>query len=217
MKIKHVACLLACAALAGTLAGCASAPASHYYSLMPKAVSSAPGQVDAASPQASYTISVGPVSVPDQVDRPQIVLTEPDSTQVTPLSGYLWAAKLSREVRDALADDLSRRLGALEVPPGSVTKGKGNWQVNVKIQRFDSYYGNRAVLDASWELAPHNVQGGRPGYCRARISVPVGEGVSALVQGHQNALWMLSGLIAGQIQPGVAQGGAGEVQLHRCT
>jgi uncharacterized lipoprotein YmbA len=215
MKIKYIAWVLGSAALAAGLAGCASAPASHYYSLMPEAVDAAPGQ--AASAQASYTISVSPVQVPEQVDKPQIVLNEPDSAQVTPLGGYLWAAKLSEEVRSALADDLSRRLGALEAPPANLAKDQGNWQVNVKIQRFDSYYGNRAVLDASWALTPHNIRGGRPAYCRARISVPVADGMSALVKGHQDALWKLSALIAGKIQPATAQDDIGELEFNRCT
>ena len=223
MRMNRCARWIPCVLAIGALAACAGTPPSHYYSLMPDTVQ--PAQVHALAPaQHSYVVSVDPVSIPEQVDRPQIVLIEPDSAQVTPLSGYLWAAQLSEELRAALADDLSRRLGVLEIPHGQVPRGKGSWQIGVSVQRFDSYYGKQAVLDASWSATPHGVVKAKPAYCRARIAVPVGDGMSALVEGHKQALWTLSGLIAQHIEPGRAGGApaalsntTSDVQFNRCS
>jgi hypothetical protein len=41
--------------------------------------------------------------------------------------------------------------------------------------------------------------------------------MSALVKGHQDALWKLSALIAGKIQPATAQDDIGELEFNRCT
>lgn len=175
------------------LAACASSPPSHYYTL----ISPAAVRQDApSSGEPGYAMRMQSVTVPEQVARQQIMLTEADSTQVTPLNTYLWASPLPDEIRRALADDLVRRLGVLQLPDGqAVPERLSLWNVAVNVQRFESLYGQRAVLQATWQLTPSNLKR-KPVFCRATLMVDVGDGIGALVEGHRQALWQLSGLIA---------------------
>ena len=204
------------AMVVGVVAGCASKEPSHYYTLQQS--TSAVGQVAATSLPATsgFAISTQRVELPEQVDRPQIVLTDPDSAQVVLLNSSLWAAPLSNEIRAALAERLSQRLGVLDVSSSTVSETLPVWKVFVTVQRFESFYDQRAVLDASWQLVPVNMKNKASGLCRAEIQVPVGVGMSNLVVGHQQAINELAGLIADQIQ-GKSLASTAGVQLKGCT
>ncbi len=224
MKRIHV---LPVVALCSMLAACAGTTDSHYYSLMPLADTAAPQPSAAMGGQAArpgYAISVDAVHVPQQVDKPQIVLNDPDSAQVTPLNGYLWASTLSEELRAALADDLSRKLNVIEIPAKAAPEHLGLWKIDLRVQRFESLYGQRVLLDATWRLRPVNLPGRRAMFCRAEITVPVQGSMSALVSGHKQALGSMSGLIAAAIQgnaPRAEQAGPGadgeQVRVLGCT
>jgi uncharacterized lipoprotein YmbA len=191
--------VLACIVAAGMLAGCSATQPSQYYTLMPPSVKQTdPARLAGKSPK--YAISVQSVALPEQVDRPQIVITDPDSTQVTPLNSSLWASPLSDEVRNTLADALSRRLGVLEISPSSAPESLPVWRIALNIQRFESLYGQRAVLDATWRLSPLNQRGKKVRICRAEMQVPVEEGMSAMVAGHRRALHALADVMADQIE-----------------
>jgi len=206
--------ILAAAAAATTLAACASAPSGQYYTLLPDAASSAaPGREPG---RASFAISVQPVEIPAQVDRPQLVLSQAGSAQVTLLNESLWAAPLADEVRNALSSDLTRRLGALDIARQSAPSGVPLWSVSMTVRRFESIYGRQAVLDATWRLAPSNLAGARSMVCAGQAMVEVGPGMPALVQGHQQALQRLAGVIAAQLR-GVAPEPAPGVVLKGCA
>lgn len=219
MKIRVSRCWVVLA-LAG-LMGCASSPV-QYYSLKPLAASGSMAADNSATPsptpaRARYAISVQHVSLPEQVDRPQIVVSDPDSAQVIPLNSALWASPLSDQIRRSLAEDLSRRLGVLDIPSGSAPDGLGIWKVIVRIQRFESIYGRQAGLDATWELVPSNLPGTKPVICRAETHVTVESGMSAMVKGHREALRRLASVIASQLPAGGKPAPAANVVLKGCT
>jgi uncharacterized lipoprotein YmbA len=205
-------------ALAVLVAGCASSPASHYYTLLPAAVSGAPATaVSTPNTPQGYLIGVQPVQVPDQLDRLQIVITDPASTQVMILSQYLWASRLSNEIRNALSDDLSGRLGVIDVSAAGNSGDAPTWKIGLGVQRFESVYGQYALLDATWKLTPVNLDGKRSTVCRASTRVSVqGEGMSALVAAHQEALQRFGAVIASQLQTGGAASGE-DVDLKGCS
>lgn len=184
--------------LCGVLTACASTPSSHYYSLSPQT----PLEVSASGSPAHFAISVRPVVIPAQVDRPQIVLTDPDSTQVMLLNNSLWSGPLNEEIRSTLARDLSGQLGTIDIPMTGATEEQAFWKINMLVQRFESIYGQRAILEATWRVTPVNLPKSRQFACRAVLRVPVGEGMSALVAGHQKNLLDLSSIIASQLRDG---------------
>jgi uncharacterized lipoprotein YmbA len=209
MKILQ---LIGAMALAAAVAGCAAPPVSQYYTLLPGA-----GRTDRVAPvhKARYAISVQPVQLPEQVDRPQIVISSQDSAQVVPLNNSLWVSPLSDEIRHALADDLSQQLGVLDIPVRGAPESLPLWKIYLTVQRFESVYNQHVVLDATWRLTPVNQPGKTVKICRAEVQVAVQPGIPALIAGHQQALHELAAVIAAQLsgrapstsEPGVSSKG----------
>lgn len=193
------------------LAGCA-APASQYYTLVPAQTASAP-----VAHGGTFAIRVLPVSVPEQVDRPQIVLGTPGSTKVTLLNGSLWASPLSDEIRQALSNELSAKLGVLNIPAGPVPNKLALWRIGVTVQRFDSLYGRSAVLDASFRLEQQGREESSLKLCRAVLQVPVAEGVAPMVEGQRQAVQYLAAIIAAQLSEKTLDVPAGRIIINECT
>ncbi|SHI03754.1 PqiC family protein [Pollutimonas bauzanensis] len=204
-----------CVLLAAALAACATT-APEYYTLLP-APTAGPAADAPGGARPKYAISVQPVALPEQVDRPQIVISEPGTAQVTPLNSALWASPLSDEIRNALSNDLSRTLGVLDIAGGGIPDALPVWKISLQVQRFDSLYGQRAVLDATWRLAPVNQPGKKTRICRAQVDVPAAGGMPAMVASHQEALRRLAALIAAQLSGAGAAPAAAGVQEKGCT
>jgi uncharacterized lipoprotein YmbA len=177
---------LLAAALALGLAACASQPA-HYYTLLAPASS-----VSGSAATAPFQFELMPVSIPAQVDQPQLVIRQ-GGQGVTPLSGERWIAPLAEEVRGALSADLAQALHAQDATglPGG---GKPRLRIKVDLRRFDSAPGQYALVDAAWSV--RQLQGDATLACTSQVRELVGAGYDALVEGHQRALAALAGQIA---------------------
>lgn len=174
------------------VAGC-STTAPQYYSLQAPAIATVPEERKLNS---DYVISVQPVLVPEQVARPQIVVASVSGAEVVPLNAALWAGPLEAQIRDALADALTLRLNVLDVGSSRVD-GLPVWQVFVDVQRFDSVYGESVRQDVVWRLVPLGMpERMNRKMCSAQVQLPVAAGMSALVEGHRQALDMLADLMA---------------------
>ncbi|SAI55635.1 lipoprotein [Bordetella ansorpii] len=190
---------------AAVLAGCAGSPPVRYYTLVaPPSASAAPQ----ATAPAGYMIEVLPVSVPPQVDQPQLMLRS-GAGQLTAQYSDRWSSPLSDEFRDALSDTLTRRLG---VPDVRVVKPLGDtpiWRVLVDVQRFESTPGASSVIEATWRVRRDARDKSSGLLCRSRIDVPIAGGgapdaagrvEAALVQAHQQAVALLGDTIASAIR-----------------
>ncbi|ARP97458.1 PqiC family protein [Bordetella genomosp. 13] len=216
------------AALAAALAGCADSPPVRYHTLV--APPQAPAGNGGAVAAANYMIEVLPVSVPPQVDQPQLMLRN-GTGQLTAVYSDRWSAPLADEMRDALSDALTRQLG---VPDVRVVKPLGStpvWRVLVDMQRFESTPGSSAVIEATWRVR-RDAQGEAKVaglLCRSRVDVPVSGGggaepsaaseSDAVVRAHQQAIAQLGSTIASAIR---AQGqgatpASDQVQLLGCV
>lgn len=183
---------LAAFGAAALLAGCAST-APHYYSLQAPAMAA---QVSEQRLAPDYVISVQPVLIPEQLARPQIVVAKSVGTEVVPLNSALWAGPLETQIRDSLADALARHLNVLNVGLSKNVELPA-WRVYVDVQRFDSLYGDSVRQDLVWRLVPQGMPAGvEKRVCSAQVQLPVGEGMSALVEGHRRSLDMLAGVMA---------------------
>src|SRR4051794_33515633 len=91
--------------VAGAIAGCGSAsPPASFYTLDATSPA-APGTVAAAA----YSIVVGPVTVPDMADRPQMVLrTKPNQVEIAELAR--WAEPLRDAIPRVVAVGMQKRL-----------------------------------------------------------------------------------------------------------
>lgn len=170
------------------LTACASAPI-HYYTL----VAPADDRSSATAP-ASLPFELLPVSVPAQVDQPQLVVRQ-GGQGVALLEGQRWIAPLADEVRDALSADLARALNSRDI---SALAGNDKPSVRIKLDlhRFDSRLGRYAMIEGAWSVRLLHSAHPASISCTSRISEPVGATYPALVQGHQQAINQLAMQIA---------------------
>ncbi len=179
-------------ALASWLTGCASTTQSHFYTLSPVLK-------PAAAAAANYSISVGPVSVPAVVDRPQIVVrTGPN--QVTIDEFNRWASPLQSDIARVVAGNLASMLGTPDVTvfPQSTAAG-ASYRVAIDVLSVESVPGEAATLDAVWTVRQAKVDQSHTG--RSTLSVRTeGSGYAPLVAAHSIALEKLSGDIAEAIR-----------------
>jgi uncharacterized protein len=188
MMKRSTSFIILCA-LAGWLAGCASTQQSHFYTLSPAVNSSV------AAAAANYSVSVGPVTVPAAVDRPQIVVrVGPNQVDIDEFNR--WASPLQSDIARVVAENLALMLGTPEVTVFPQTTAAGSsYRVVISVLRFDSVPGGAATLDAVWTVRQAKVDQSRTG--RTTLSVPTqGCGYAPLVAAHSIALERLSGDVA---------------------
>jgi uncharacterized lipoprotein YmbA len=189
---------LALLLLIALAAGCGSSPKRNFYTLQAPLGTAAR---TVPSGPAQPTVVVGPVTVPDTVDRAQIVVrTSNNRLEISDL--HRWAEPLRGEIGQVLAADLSRELGGMEVfVRGQETAtGEPDIRVAVDVLRFDSVLGEAAVLEAAWVVRRHEAP---PVRGRTVAREPAGgPGYEALVAAHARALARLGRDIAGVIRTG---------------
>ncbi|WP_042298334.1 PqiC family protein [Paraburkholderia bannensis] len=181
--------------LAAALAGCAS-PASRFYTLSPsgdgaRTASAATAPVGAGNP--AWLIELAPVDVPPQVAKAQLVV-QTDATQVKVLEQERWASMPGDEIRRALSGDLTQQLNTLDVYGSPHPDNVPVYRVSVNVQRFESWPGSHALIDAVWSVRALDSQTVMT--CRSVIDEPVGQGYDALVAGHRDAVDALAHSIA---------------------
>ncbi|MGH8780620.1 PqiC family protein [Paraburkholderia sp.] len=182
--------LTACAGLV-VLAACSSPP-SRFYTLGSDAA--ATPTVSAA--RAPLLIEVPPVDVPSQVAKTSFVV-QTGPNQVDVLEQTRWASLPGDEIRRALSVDLTQRLNTIDVFGTPYPDGVPVYRVSVNVQRFESWPGSHALIDAVWSVRAVRTQAVLT--CRSVISEPVAGGYDALVDGHRRAVQDISAQIAAGI------------------
>ncbi len=189
MKQSRTAVVILCA-LAAAWAGCAS-PRSHFYTLSALAKPAA----GASGP----SVAVGPVAVPDLVDRPQIV-TRTGPNQVALDDFNRWGSPLKDDIARIVAENLAALLGTPQVSVyPAATTAWAQYRVLIDIVTFDSAPGESASLDAVWMVRSTKDAATRGG--RTTVREPVREqGYPALVAAHSRGIERLSADVAGAIR-----------------
>ena len=170
--------------------GCSSTP-SHYYTL---SAATAP-----ATASSDLSVVIGPVSVPAEVDRPQLVVsTGPNQVRVDEFN--LWAAPLQNNITRVVAQNLVALLGTPHVSlfPQTVS-ADADYRIAIEVQRFDSTPGQSALLDAVWSV--RRTKDGRTETGRTTVRETVQEkDYEALAAAHSRAVARLSQDIADAVQ-----------------
>jgi uncharacterized lipoprotein YmbA len=179
-----------------SLTGCASSPREAYYTL------SAGTAVNGASTivgESAYSIAVGPITLPEVVDRPQFVLRA-GPNEVTIVELHRWAGPLKSEISRTIADNLAADLNVKRVAAYPQSAGdNADYRVLVDIQRFDSTLGESATIDALWTVKRISDGALRTGRSTARESGSGGT-YDALAAAHSRALTTISREIAEAIR-----------------
>jgi uncharacterized lipoprotein YmbA len=197
--------LLILAALAGALLGaCGSSPTASFYTLSPDA-SLAPIASNASMvPAKPVHVVVGPVTIPDVVDRPQIV-TRVGNNQVMLDEFARWGEPLKGDIARAIAGDLARLLGSDQVSIFEAGLDAAHtWRVRVDVMRFDATAGEAVTIEALWKVVPPGQSVPVVGKSLVRQAMD-GPGYDALVSAGNRALGAVSREIAAAIQAGVPQ------------
>lgn len=170
------------------LAGCASAPPEHFYSL--SAGMGAPGTAPAAP---GYYIELPAVTVPQQVARNQLVVTT-GAGRVDLLEQERWVSPPASEIGQALSLGISGELGTINVFRTPTPDKAPVYRISTNVQRFESAPGQYALIDAVWSV--RLVGSPQVLTCRSVAQETVGTGYDQLVAGHRRAVVRISTDIA---------------------
>jgi uncharacterized lipoprotein YmbA len=127
--------------------GCSFSQPSRFYRLSPASVK----DVQALSlPVQSITISVGPVTIPVVLNRPQIATLSGSNAVI--LSEYdRWAGSLNDNLVRTLTDNLAVLLPVQTVVTYELGRRiDSSYQLVVDIQQFDGILGKSITLKAGW-------------------------------------------------------------------
>jgi uncharacterized lipoprotein YmbA len=182
--------LLTTACVASLVAACASSPSSRFYTL-------GGGARTASTVPSSFYIEVSPVDMPPQVAKNQLVV-QTSPAQVEVLEQERWASLPADEVRRALSSDLTQQLSAIDVYGTPHPESVPVYRVKVNVQRFESWPGAQAVIDAVWSVRAAG--SATVLTCRTVSQQPVGAGYEALIAGHRKAVDELAGAIAAGVR-----------------
>ena len=174
------------------LSACGTSPQERFFTL---AADPPPARAATQSARA-FSIIVGPVTVPEIVDRPQVVLrSSPSRVEIVELAR--WAAPLKSEIPRVVADHLSQLVDGSRVSTAAQrATGVPDFRVLIDVQRFESAPGEGATMHALWEVRGKT---GLPVAGRTAVTEPAGVGYDDLVAAHSRALAALSRDIAAAI------------------
>ena len=173
------------------LGGCGSSRPAKFYILSPvKAPPVASKQATVSEP--TVTVGIGPVEIPDYVDRPQIVTrTAQNGLDVAQFDR--WGGGLKPDVARVLVENLSALLPADQVAVVPWKRGVSlQHRVAVDVTRFDATPGESVWLKAQWTIFGQD--GKTVGMAReSNIREPVaGRDYATLVAAMSKALGSLS-------------------------
>ena len=166
------------------LSACATTAPDHFYRLVDRG----PNAVQSVTPARSIPpVAVGPVSVPDLVDRPQIVTLGPGS-RVQLSEQNRWAEPLKLAIGRLVAERMAASLGSPLVTAYPADAGiEAAYRVNLSVQRFDSELGSAASATVLWtvrRMADGQMRSGRT----ALSQRPVDASFDAIVVAHALSL-----------------------------
>jgi len=186
MTHVHLPPLFACA-MSLALAGClGSSRPSRFYTLAPLQIRNGQG---GTPPDA--TLAIGPVEIPESIDRPQIV-TRTGANELVVAEFDRWGGSLDSEISGALVATVRDRLASQQIAVApwrsAILSGVGpSYRAAVSVSRFDGIPGQSVVLQGRWELIGQS--GESLGVREATVTEKIdGAGYDALVAAMQKVL-----------------------------
>lgn len=180
-------------AVGAALAGCASRPQEHFYTV---------STADRASGDGAELrwITLPPIVIPALIDRPQFVVRT-DGHEVAVLENHRWAEPLSADLTRALGNDLRRTLPGLQIAGADTPRSKTTPPIlDVVITDLISGPGPSTSLQASWFLHDRSGTCTRSGALVAEVPMPAGD--AAIPGAYADAMSRLAKAIAETIPSG---------------
>jgi len=136
------------------LTGCASSQPSKFYQLNTVPNKQAP--IAGVSFSRNVVIAIGPVRIPDYLDRPQIV-TRSGKNELKLSEFHRWAGSLEADTSRVLLENVSSLF-----PAGSISVERwisfpasrvpASLRVEVLVDRFEGTLGDSVLLKAQWRI-----------------------------------------------------------------
>jgi hypothetical protein len=139
------------------LVGCGSSPPpTEFYTL--NSLGSMTQKTDPADADQNIAIGIGPVEIPEILDRPQIVTrTGPNKLKMDEF--HRWAGPLEAGFAQVLAENISLLLATdkVAVYPWEVDF-KPHYRIALDIRYFEGQWGENVVLDVVWRVSGQESQ-----------------------------------------------------------
>jgi len=104
------------------------------------------------APARPLSVGLGPITMPDIFDRPQIV-TRPQPNRLDLAEFDRWGGDLNRDLSRVLAQNLMSRLNTDSILPHPwSSRETPDFQVAVQVFRFDGELGSVARFEGVWRL-----------------------------------------------------------------
>jgi uncharacterized lipoprotein YmbA len=201
MMKKGFAIRLAACALCPLLiviGGCCRTQTARFYTL--NTLTEPPSGRQAAPSEHGVAVGLGPIRLPEYLDRPQIV-TRISPNEVRFAEYHRWAGPLAGDLSSTLAENLSILLGTdrIALYPWKATTPI-DCRVEIEVSRFDGKPGDSVVLESQWIVFSEDRERVL-GTKTSSLSEPVnGKGYEALVAAQSRVLAALGREIAEAIR-----------------
>ncbi|SEL09634.1 PqiC family protein [Nitrosovibrio tenuis] len=169
-------------------AGCASVPETRFYTLSVPS-ESPERKVISRDSSTPIFIDILPISVPERLARPQLVVRSTGArpeAQLFILEQDRWSSAFNYELRDAFAAGIARQTGAVNEARSLRTPGQPGYRIAIELSQFDAIVGDRVQARFGWTITRST--DGRSAICSARITEPVTGGIEGVVKGTQRAV-----------------------------
>lgn len=201
MHLKNICFYLSCALL---LVGCATSPATQFYTLNATKIEQTTQTFATAKPKCR--IAVGQATIPDAVNRAAI-MTRHGNNQVQIHENHRWTESLKTEISRVVALNIAASLPDVQVfaYPQQLALGDADFDVMLDVQAFDAIQGERIVLDVQWRVqhrADEKQRITRRSYLTESVD---GDDMVAIVAAFSRALAMVSEEIAVAVSSNVIQ------------
>ncbi len=100
----------------------------------------------------NFSIAIGPVTIPSEMDRPQIIIRDQES-RVKMSEYHRWSGPIQDDIASVLSSNLSLLLGTDRILP----RHHGNLFpfthfIALHINRFDGQWKGEVLLDVTWSI-----------------------------------------------------------------
>lgn len=183
-KIFAITCLLP------LLAGCFfSTPNSRFYMLEGT-------ENPAVTSSKNISIAVQDVSFPQYLDRPQIVLQQPNNPEIKMAEFDRWAADFGTMLQNHLIENLQSALPNADIKPLAFGN-KPKFIVKLTIEKFGGWLNENSYLQGSWQIV--NTRGKLLTEQNFNLTDKVGKNYGSYVQAQSRLLAQVADDIAKRI------------------
>ena len=138
-----------CAVVSLLIAACGSSPPVRYFALSPM------DSVQQQDPDDSVTLGVGPLRLPEYLNRSQIV-TRGGGSEVEVDEFSRWAEPLTQALHRVVSTDVDNMMNGgmvIAFPLEAVVHNEVDYRLLGEVTRFDADRSGRVVLDIQWGIS----------------------------------------------------------------